>query len=267
MAQKTPPEVKTTGRPLWIPSLSAASVVAILASLYFLLRIYAPPLSELLLSWNFEKAIVGAGILGIVAGLIGVVMKFGPLVPVRAALEERIYLVFERSRIALILAPVALVVALGTWWHWQTSARCPIVRIEPGGVFAYYLEDAGQAAKPPEKTFEIQVAVRDGTEVERFHPRDDGTIDIGASESVLRWRAAREPESKDAPKRSFLGTAHLHASGLVAVLVLCRKSGTELFHGQTRVSGEPALLERFPLKPEDDDEFSRRMAACDPIQP
>ncbi len=254
---------KDDPRAVWFRGVSGVAIIVLLISASFLLQIYAPSVSQLLV---LGTAGAGAGLLAMWP-LVSRLLKWAPNSKLIEELMQKVSGAFGKPGAALGLALLALAVAPLVGWHRQRSARCPVLRIEPGGVFAYYLEDAGQAAKPPEKTFEIQVAVRDGTEVERFHPRDDGTIDIGASESVLRWRAAREPESKDAPKRSFLGTAHLRAGGLVTVLVLCRKSGTELFHGQTRVSGEPALVERFPLKPEDDDEFSRRMAACDPIQP
>jgi hypothetical protein len=260
----SPPEVKTENRPLWIPVLSAASVVAILASSYFLLKIYAPFLSELPLSGDPGKAVVGAGlVIGVVGGLIKLLLKSEPLAPVRTALAKAVSLVFERRRVALILAPVALVLALGTWQHWQASARCPILRIQPDGALAYYLEDGEDADKPPQKTFEIRVRWKD--QVRRFHPRDDRTLDVGASESVLRWRAGRETQEKDPPKRSYLGTDRFHAGDEVTIEVVCRNpDGLSLGRVTTTIDDHQEPVETVRLMV-DEEEFSRKVGTCEPI--
>ncbi|HEX3129715.1 MAG TPA: hypothetical protein VH394_20440 [Thermoanaerobaculia bacterium] len=244
--------------PYWVLVLSAASVMAILTALYFLLKIHAPSLEELPLGKLPKEVPVGAtAVVAVVLGLLVVLLKTPALTPVRTALAEAVARLFER-RSALILAPLAVVLSLGTWWHWSSSARTPILRIRPDGAFLYYLMDADQAAKPPRKTFEIRVKVRERAGEQRLYPQDDRAIDIGASESVLRWRAAREP---NAPKRlAFLGTPRLRADDLVTIQVLCRRTGAELLRARAPVSEEP-----FPLVPLDGKDFGKRMETCDPI--
>jgi hypothetical protein len=254
---------KAEDRALWIPVLITASVVAILASSYFLLKIYAPSLSQIPVTGipGTPAGFVGVSLVVVVVlGLIRALLKSEPLAPVRTAFAQGVSRAFENPRIALVLAPLALALALGTWWHWQASARTPILRIEPGGFFAYYLVDADQAAKPPWRTFEIRVKVREGADEQRFHPRDARAIDIGAGESVLRWRAARESQEQEPKRRSYLGTPRLRADNVVTIRVLCRRSGTELFHAQAPISEEA-----FSLEPKNGFEFDKRMEDCDPI--
>jgi hypothetical protein len=260
-----PPEAKAG--PLWIPILSAVSVVAILTSLSFLLKIYVPFLSELPLGGDPLKTVAGVSLVTTaVAGLIHHLLKLDSLARVRAALANAVSLVFKRPRVALILAPVALVLALGTWRHWQASARAPILRIVPDGVLAYYLEDGEEADKPPQKTFEIRVRWKG--QVKRFHPRDDRPLDVGASESVLRWRAGREPEEpqeKGPPKRSYLGTDRFHAGDEVTVEVVCRKpEGLSLGRVETTIDDDQDPVETVRLMV-DEDEFFRKAGTCEPI--
>ncbi|MES1243545.1 MAG: hypothetical protein ABUT39_18190 [Acidobacteriota bacterium] len=249
--------------PLWVPILSAASEVTILASSYFLLKIYVPFLAEIPLGGSPGTTTVGFGVVfGVVYGLIQWILRSEHLADVREAMEKLASLMFKRRRVALALAPAALVLALGTWRHWQSSATTPVLRIEPAGAFADYLDDGKEADKPPGRTFEIGVEVREGAGMERLYPQDERAIEVGASESVLRWRASRE-EAETAPKkRSYLATARLRPGAAVTIRVFCRQSGEELFQVRAPVSEESVAL-----APEDDDEFSERMKNCVPIRP
>jgi hypothetical protein len=244
--------------PLWVPILSAVEVVTFLTSAYALLNIYAPFLANIPLGGN--PTVVGASIVSAVCLVIQMIFRFKSLARVREALEKTIDLLFQRRPVALILAPVAVIVALGTWWHWQSSAATPILRIQPAHDLFYYLADGNQAAKLPWRTVEIRVEVREGAGEQRLYPRDGREIDLGASGSVLRWRAAREAEGPEPKALSFLGTPRLRPDDVVSVRVLCRRSGAELLRARVPVAEEPYLLE-----PEDGDEFNKRMEACDPI--
>lgn len=199
----------------------------------------------------------------VVVGLIKHLLKLDSLARVRTALANAVSLVFERPRAALVLAPVALVLALGTWRHWQASARTPILRIVPDGALAYHLEDGEEADKPPQKTFEIRVRWKG--QVKRLHPRDDRPLDVGASESVLRWRAGREPQEKDPPKRSYLGTDRFHAGDEITIEVVCRKpEDLSLGRVETTIDDDQDPVETVRLMV-DEDEFNRKVGTCEPI--
>jgi hypothetical protein len=255
-----PPGVEPKELPLWIPILSAVAVVTLLTSAYALLKIYAPSLADVVLGGNPATTAVGIGVIGALCAVIPMILKSGHLPKVREALGKLVDLLFQCRRAALILAPVALAVGLGTWSHWQSSGGTPILRIQPAHDLFYYLADGNQAAKPPWRTVEIRVEVREGAGEQRLYPRDGRAIDIGASGSVLRWRAARESEGPEPKALTFLGTPRLRPDDLVSVRVLCRRSGAELLRARVPVAEEPYLLE-----PEDGDDFNKRMEACDPI--
>jgi hypothetical protein len=257
-----PPAGEAGEQAFWIRGASGLSMIVVLTSLSFLLQIYAPSVSQLFL---LGTAGAGAGLLAMWP-LVSRLLRSVAISPVMAELMKRVSAAFGKPGVAFGLALLALIVAPLTRWHWQASARCPVLRIQPDGALAYYLMDGEDADKPPAKTFEIQVRWKD--EVRRFHPRDDRSLDVGASESVLRWRAGREPrepQEKDPPKRSYLGTDRFHAGDEVTVEVVCRKPrGLSLGRVKTTIEDDQDPLETVRLMV-DEGEFSRKAGTCEPI--
>jgi hypothetical protein len=245
-------------RAIWIGGVSGLSVIVILISLSYLLQIYTPSVSQLLVLGTAGSA---AGLLAMWP-LVSRLLKSVAISPVISELMKRLSGAFGRPGVALGLALLAVAVAPLTRWHWQASAHCPILRILPDGDLAYYLEDGEEADKPPEKTFEVRVRWKD--EERRFHPRDDRALDIGASESVLRWRATREAREKDAPPRSYLGTSRFHPGDVVAIEVVCRKpDGLSLGRVEKTIDAGQDSMEIVRLRV--DETFARKVAACEPI--
>lgn len=253
-----PASAEAGDRALWIGGVSGLSVIVILISSSYLLQIYSPSVSQLLV---LGTAGAGAGLVTLWP-LVSRLLKSVAISPVFSELMKRISGAFARPGVALGLALLAMVVAPLTRWHWQASARCPILRIVPDGDLAYYLEDGEEADKPPEKTFEVRVRWKGG--VRRFHPQDDRALDIGASESVLRWRASREAREKEPPRRSYLGTGRFHPGDVVTIEVVCRKpDGVSLGRVEKTIDTGQDSMEVVRLRV--DKTFARKVAACEPV--
>lgn len=249
---------KSEERAFWMQAASVSAVMVLVVAVYFLLQIHAPSLARLF---------VGAG--GVGTGLLAALAVMDrlrgskALSPFFDELTKRASRALGKSWLAAALAGAASILAPVTVFHWQASAHCTVLRIVPGGAFAYYLMDGEDADKPPEKTFEIRVRWKG--EVRRFHPRDERSLDVGASASILRWRAGREPEGKEPPERSFLGTDRFHAGDEVTIEIFCRRPDNVNLGRITKTiaDGQPSLeIVRLTV---DEDEFSRKVGACEPI--
>jgi hypothetical protein len=250
-----PPPAAADDRSFRIQAASVASILALVLAVYFLLQIHSPPLARLVAG----AGSVGTGLLAALSVLDRArgLKAFSPFFD---ELTKKASGALGRPRLAAALAIAALVLVSLTAFHWRASARCPVLRIVPGRELAYYLMDGAEADKPPERTIEIRVRWK--SEVRRFHPRDARTLDVGASESVLRWRAARE-DQEDSPKRSYLGTDRFRAGDEVTVEVFCRKPDTMVLDRVKWPIG-PAPLQTVALSV-DEEQFSRKVGACEPI--
>jgi hypothetical protein len=248
---------KPEDRAFWISAASIASLAVLVGAAFFLLKILAP-------SW---LVVLGAGVGG--TGLLAAwpavkgILVSKPLSPFLDELFKRASGALRKPVVTLGLSLLAVIVAPLTSWYWQASARTPILLLVPGDDLATYLEDGEHAVKLPEKTFEVRMAVREKRGQERFRPRDEDAVYVGAGESVLRWRTAGAPEEKDGPKWRYVGTARFSAGETVTIDVVCRKPETVLIESAVIIKDKALTI--VTLTPEDHDDFVQKVDTCEPL--